>query len=195
MIGVVLSGGKSIRMGKDKGLLENGQQTWTQQAFTKLLSLQIPVVISVNAEQFTTYQSVFSNSSLITDNPELSIGGPLKGLLSAHLIYPEEDMLILACDMLNMEVDLLDFLFQQYKSKPAEAAVFINEKQPEPLCGIYSSAALRKIYALLMKQELHKHSMKYALDHLDVCYLPVTENWKAYFNNYNSQSDLNKTEG
>lgn len=194
MIGVVLSGGQSIRMGKDKGLLENGAQTWAQQASVKLASLQIPVVISVNVTQPPTYQSVFSASLLIADNPVLSVGGPLKGLLSVHLIYPKEDVFVLACDMINMETDLLDYLLQQYKDKSADAFVFINEKHPEPLCAIYSAAALEKIYTLHMNQKLHKHSMKYVLEQLDVRYLHVSKNWKAYFNNYNALSDLHKTD-
>nr|WP_294871623.1 molybdenum cofactor guanylyltransferase [uncultured Pedobacter sp.] len=191
MIGVVLSGGQSLRMGKDKGLLQNGQQTWAQQAFAKLSSLQIPVAISVNTLQLPIYQTVFSTSSLITDEPVLSIGGPLRGILSVHLIYPKEDLLVLACDMINMEVDLLDFVVQQYEDKPADALVFMKEKQSEPLCGIYSAKALDKVYALYMNQELHKHSMKYALEQLDACYLPVPKKWKAYFDNYNTISDLN----
>jgi len=191
MIGVVLSGGQSLRMGKDKGLLQNGQETWAQQAFAKLSSLLIPVSISVNTQQLPIYQIVFSSSSLITDDPALSIGGPLKGILSVHLIYPKEDLLVLACDMINMEVDLLEFLVHRYSDKPADALVFVNEQQPEPLCGIYLAKALDKIYALYMNQELRKHSMKYALDQLDVRYLPVSEKWKAYFDNYNTISDLN----
>ncbi|WP_448634990.1 molybdenum cofactor guanylyltransferase [Pedobacter panaciterrae] len=189
MIGVVLSGGQSLRMGKDKGLLQNGQETWAQQAFAKLSSLLIPVSISVNTQQLPIYQILFSTSSLITDDPALSIGGPLKGILSVHLIYPKEDLLVLACDMINMEVDLLDFLVHRYNDKSADALVFVNEQQPEPLCGIYSAKALDKIYALYMNQELRKHSMKYALDQLDVRYLPVSEKWKAYFDNYNTLSD------
>ncbi|ETZ24732.1 molybdenum cofactor guanylyltransferase [Pedobacter sp. V48] len=191
MIGVVLSGGQSLRMGKDKGMLQNGQQTWAQQAFAKLSSLQNPVTISVNTLQLPIYQTVFSTSSLIIDDPALSIGGPLRGILSVHLIYPKEDLLVLACDMINMEVDLLGFLVQQYEDNPADALVFMNEKQYEPLCGIYSAKALDKIYALYMNQELRKHSMKYALDQLEVSHLPVSEKWKAYFDNYNTLSDLN----
>ncbi|MBB6501791.1 molybdenum cofactor guanylyltransferase [Pedobacter cryoconitis] len=190
MIGVILSGGQSVRMGKDKGLLQYRQQTWVQQAFNKLSSLQIPVIVSVNTQQLSSYQSIFPTHLLVTDNPALSIGGPLRGILTIHLLYPDEDLFILACDMINMQPDLLTYIFKEYQDNPTDALVLIKDKHPEPLCSIYSAKALSRIYTLFTNQELHKHSMKYALDQLKPSYLPVAEKWTGYFNNYNTLSDL-----
>jgi len=193
MTGVILAGGQSIRMGNDKGLLKYGRQTWAQQALDKLSALQIPVTISVNMQQLSSYQSVFSSHQLVTDSPALAIGGPLKGIMTLHLLYPHEDLFILACDMINMQTDVLAFIFKAYQHHPAEALVLMKEKQAEPLCGIYAAKALSRIYTLYINQELHQHSMKYVLNQLEACYLPVPEKWKTYFNNYNSLSDLNES--
>ena len=190
MTGVVLSGGQSARMGSDKGLLPYGQQTWARQAFNKLASLQIPVILSVNPQQVPAYQPAFPIHSLITDHLTLAIGGPLKGLLSVHLQLPQEDLFVLACDMINMQVEVLDFLLLAYQQKNPEALIFVNKNQPEPLCGIYSADALNNIHHLYVKQVLHQHSMKYVLDQLDTQYLPVPGKWAFCFNNYNTPEDL-----
>ena len=48
MYGLILCGGKSSRMGTDKGLLKLEANTWAQTAVDKLSELSIPVKLSVN---------------------------------------------------------------------------------------------------------------------------------------------------
>src|SRR5688572_17949633 len=103
MLGIILSGGQSSRMGQDKGLLKLEAKTWAQTAIDKLSILNFPVKISVNRSQFSQYAEVFSPADLIEDNETLSLKGPLLGVLSAHVHYPDEDLFILACDMPLME--------------------------------------------------------------------------------------------
>src|SRR6185436_20377186 len=98
MLGVILCGGQSSRMGSDKGLLIINEKTWTQIAIEKLASLDIPVKISVNSNQYSAYQSKFSSIELIVDDASLPVKGPLTAVLSCHLKYPSEDLFILACD-------------------------------------------------------------------------------------------------
>ena len=47
MLGIILCGGQSLRMGSDKGLLKLQSITWTQNAINKMTALNIPVTISV----------------------------------------------------------------------------------------------------------------------------------------------------
>ncbi len=47
MIGLILCGGQSSRMGSDKGLLKLEAKTWAQTAIDKMEILHIPVKISV----------------------------------------------------------------------------------------------------------------------------------------------------
>jgi len=47
MLGIILCGGESSRMGTDKGLLIKDQKTWTRATFEKLELLSIPVKISI----------------------------------------------------------------------------------------------------------------------------------------------------
>jgi molybdenum cofactor guanylyltransferase len=192
MIGVILCGGKSSRMGDDKGLMLSGEKTWAQLGKEKLSEINIQTVLSVNQNQFNDYQSIFSDQELITDNPGLNIGGPLLGLLSVHSHFPNEDLLLLACDLPKMNAIVLKELMIHYIQKQnEEAIVFKMAEQTEPLCGIYTKQGLAKIIALHSANNLAKHSMKFVLERLNTLYLTPKENWWNYFKNYNSPEDLN----
>jgi molybdopterin-guanine dinucleotide biosynthesis protein A len=188
--GVVLCGGSSTRMGRDKGLLQYASKTWAQIAFDKLHALDIPVVVSINPSQLQTYRAVFSNELLITDDDAFDIGGPLKGILSVHKRYPQNDLLVLAADIVNMSEDLLQQLYLFYKQTSAEAVIFKHELHLEPLCGIYRTNALDKIVELYKKGELKKHSLHFILEQLETVCIDVPPQQEDKFANFNSESDL-----
>jgi molybdopterin-guanine dinucleotide biosynthesis protein A len=193
MTGVVLCGGQSTRMGTDKGMLQKNAATWAQLAFNKLSALSIPVVLSVNRQQQTLYSNLFDSSSLIIDDTNLAIGGPLHGILSVHKAIPSTDLFVVACDMISMQTFVLEDI---YKNAVADnnneyaAFVFKNEQKIEPLCGIYTLCGLQRIYIMCQHQQFKKHSMTHVLESLHTKYLSLPDNWRKYFSNYNSPEDL-----
>lgn len=192
MLGIILCGGQSSRMGSDKGLLKLEANTWAQTAIDKMADLDIPVKISVNNKQYPGYAAVFGETNLITDDTTLQLRGPLLGVLSCHLKYPSEDLFVLACDMPLMEQSLLNKLYIQYQQEPSyQAYVFTNEGEPEPLCGIYKTKGLSLVLNMLVSGQLIKHSMKFMLDHLDVLTVPATDDQKKFFRNFNAHAELN----
>jgi molybdenum cofactor guanylyltransferase len=193
MLGVILCGGLSSRMGTDKGLLKLDTDTWAQSAFSKMAALDIPVVLSVNELQVAHYSIPFDAGILITDDPSLDLKGPLGGVLSIHKMYPVEDLFVLACDMPFMEVDTLQQLADTYNDNkaPYDAFIFTNDNEPEPLCAIYKSTGLANTLQLYEANELKKYSMKSMLDHLDTFSIPIPEQQKKFFRNINSHAALN----
>lgn len=191
MIGIVLSGGLSTRMGTDKGLLLKDQLTWAELAYDKLKSLGIEVFVSVNSEQLPAYSKLFSQ--LLIDEESLTVKGPLLGLLTAHSRFPHQDLLILACDMIDINLELLQVLVKTQHSHHPEACVFVVDGKSQPLCGIYSAKGLHKIFDLYQQGALEKFSMMYVLDLLDTNYIPAAPDQWLYFNNYNSQDDLQQS--
>jgi molybdopterin-guanine dinucleotide biosynthesis protein A len=149
-------------------------------------------MISVNQQQFADYSSIFSSSQLIVDNASLQLRGPLLGILSGHLQNPSEDIFALACDMPLMESSILKELHIQYKqSNQNDAFVFTTDGEPEPLCGIYTAKGLASILALYHSKQLLKHSMKFMLEQIAVCEIPVADDQKKYFRNINAHAELN----
>ncbi len=192
MLGVVLCGGQSTRMGSDKGLINTATNTWAQNTANLFLPLALPVVISVNDIQQDAYAKALPDAKLILDDPAFSVRGPLLGVLSVHGQYPKEDLFVLACDMPLMETFLLKELLHAYlQNTGSDAFVFSTKAEPEPLCGIYTSSALAGFLQLYREGRLLKHSMKYLLEQLNTFLIPVPAHNEKYFTNVNAHATLN----
>src|SRR6185312_9284597 len=107
LIALVLCGGESRRMGRDKGLMLKDGMPWAQYIGQRLASYG-RVFYSIHPRQREAYAAVLPADRLIVDS--LDIPGPLNGLLSAHVVMPESDILLVACDMLDMDPATLDRL-------------------------------------------------------------------------------------
>lgn len=212
MLGVILCGGESTRMGKDKGLILRENKTWAEWAIEKMQTLDIPVVVSVNVGQREAYERALggwmlggapsakeelgtqtlgreegAGRTFITDDPGLGVRGPLAGLMSVHLRYPAEDLFVLACDLPFMETGILRELYRRYRhTRSAQAWLFSIDDEPEPLCTIYTAGAMAQILRLHREGGLLRHSLKYALGQLAVDTLPVPERQRYIFTNVNT---------
>lgn len=190
MTGVVLCGGNSTRMGSDKGLLKEEEETWAEMAARKLQAIGLPVVVSVNAQQFKLYENIFEQEQLIPDNESLHFKAPLAGLLSVHLSLPEKDLFVLACDIKDMTTPLLQDLYNHAQKETAEAFVYTSPGMHQPLCGIYTAEGLNKIYEMLKAGTLKKYSMMHVLQVLNTNYIAANKDDLPAFNNYNNPEEL-----
>lgn len=188
LLGVVMCGGESSRMGKDKGLLQKNDVAWAQIVSYVFQSLNIPFVVSVNPAQQKDYSKIFESKILIPDN-NLPVKGPLKGLLSIHATQPEKNLLLVACDMIEMEIATVDRLLKIYTSNPQfdfygyQVANII-----EPFCGIYSSVLLKKVIHKAQNSTLEYYSLQNVIKSGKQMILPVHEH--KSFNNYNTPESL-----
>jgi len=191
MMGVVFCGGKSTRMGKDKGLILSNVKTWAEIALEKLESLSIPVCISINSSQKEEYQQIFEVDRLIEDCFPLE--GPLCGLLSVHNSFPYHDLVILACDMIDISPSLINRLLNELREHEGEHDFFVfeNEGHIEPLLGVYTREGLQKLSDLYTLGLLEKYSMKQVLESGNTLNILVkTDVEKSQFKNYNSATEI-----
>jgi molybdopterin-guanine dinucleotide biosynthesis protein A len=128
---------------------------------------------------------------LIPDDPSLQLHGPLCGLLSVHFKYPEEDLLVLACDMPLIDAELIKQLLAKYNSETAVAFIFTKDGELEPMPGIYTSKGLTHVAQLYSTNQLPRHSMKYMLDHISTSLFPLPADKKDRFRNFNTHAELN----
>ncbi|MFD2287156.1 NTP transferase domain-containing protein [Pedobacter petrophilus] len=188
MIGVVFCGGKSTRMGTDKGLIPILDDNWASLAFKKLSNLGIPVKVSINSDQKLNYLNFFAEEQLLPDNLSLHVAGPLLGLLTAHVQYPNESIFVLACDLPLMEVGLLKRLQLAEENEPeTDAIVYLNSGNVEPLCAAYKPTGLVKVMSELRSNTLRRHSMKHVLSLLKVHQLDIPKGEEQSFTNFNTQ--------
>jgi molybdopterin-guanine dinucleotide biosynthesis protein A len=190
LIGIILCGGKSSRMGQDKGMLKLGKDTWAEIAYSKLKFFSIPVYVSINKNQEVAYNQCFQKSILIED--DFPVGGPLKGILSAHHKFPEKDLLILSCDMPLMNLSVLYRLFDNYlffKTKFDFFSYSLNERF-EPLCSIYTSSGLKNIETECLENKLRENSPQALLKSGNTKILTVPSGSEEYFTNFNYPSQV-----
>ncbi|WP_282050918.1 NTP transferase domain-containing protein [Maribacter aquivivus] len=140
LYGLVLSGGKSTRMGKDKGLITYHNLPQREHLYHLLSEVCNQTFLSIRKDQ----ESEISNSfKTILDQDEFR--GPYNGLLSAHKAYPEVAWLVLACDLPLMDKKALEELIAARNSdKIASAFADAEDPLPEPLCAIWEPEALKQ---------------------------------------------------
>ena len=143
---LVLLGGKSSRMGEEKGLIQYHEKTQAEHLVSLLEEIGLEVFLSVREEQKENY--AFLNRSFIAD--QLQGAGPLGGIASAMRTFPQTAFLVVACDLPNLQKEQLEFLL---KNRNAKAFATCYESPldggPEPLCSIYepkSFSALMKVW-------------------------------------------------
>ena len=145
LFGLVLSGGKSSRMGEDKGLIPyHGipQRDYLYQLLNKVCDASF---MSVREDQV---EDIDSDINCIVDTNEFR--GPYNGLLSAHRKFPEAAWLVLACDLPLMDENALsELISQRDATKMATAFADSDNPLPEPLCAIWEPKALKKSIAYL----------------------------------------------
>lgn len=138
--GLVLVGGESRRMGRDKALLSyDGKETQLERSVRLLGETCDQVFVSQRAEQDF---AIPSTATVIHDCID-SVKGPLCGILSAMQTHPEAHWLVVACDLPNLSVDTLQYLIKQFKAKPPALTAYRSyyDDLPEPLCAIYPSGS------------------------------------------------------
>jgi molybdopterin-guanine dinucleotide biosynthesis protein A len=145
LYGLVLSGGKSTRMGEDKGLITYHNLPQREHLYHLLNEVCDKTFLSIRQDQ----ESEISNSfETIIDNDEFR--GPYNGLLSAHKAHPEAAWLVLACDLPLMDKKALQELIAARNSdKIASAFADLDNPLPEPLCAIWEPEALERSVAYL----------------------------------------------
>jgi len=145
--GLVLVGGKSERMGKNKALLKYGSEGTQLERTTRLLNTVCKhVYVSKRAEQsFPCPES----AEPIFDSVD-SIKGPLCGILSAMVAHPEAHWLVLACDLPYLQQATLEKLIREFRSVAPQLTAYqsTHDELPEPLCAIYPSGVDAELFQL-----------------------------------------------
>ncbi|MBV5260340.1 molybdenum cofactor guanylyltransferase [Synechococcus moorigangaii CMS01] len=136
----ILLGGKSQRMGRDKALLNLGEQTILQR------TLDIAAALSDEIYLLTPwrdrYQPFLSKTVHWLDDPKQQ-GGLVALYHGLKKTNPSGWVLLLACDLPNLDQGQLDQWIEQLEDIPPEyAAALVNQGQfYEPCCGFYRNTS------------------------------------------------------
>lgn len=136
--GLVLAGGESRRMGRDKALLMRDGRSQLAHIAALLAQVTDRVFVSTRSKQQGDAER--GRFAQIVDRYEDI--GPIAGILSALEEYPAADWLVVACDLPNIDEPTLQFLLDNRSDEqPFTAFRSSHDELPEPLCALYRSGS------------------------------------------------------
>lgn len=166
--GLILIGGRSSRMHRDKSTLQYHGSNQRDHLIQLLSPLCTKVFLSCNAVQTASLRDQYD---IIQDTLEGL--GPIGGILAALEQNPKVGWLVVACDLPLLTSRTLSHLVTHRQSnKQATAFRTGNDKNPEPLLAIYEPAAYQEIALGVDKGQ---YSPSKVLVKMDVAWLEVPD--------------------
>jgi molybdopterin-guanine dinucleotide biosynthesis protein A len=159
IIGLVLAGGNSSRMGKDKSRMN--YHGIPQANWMKGLLMPYCESVYISVRQFKNGLAL----PQLRDHSRWDDIGPMNAVLTAFGQFPEHAFFIAGCDYLYCEKETIQLLLDNRKPE-MDAVAFINPStnRPEPLLTVYEPSAFTKIIA---QYEAGNHSLQRVLEHLN----------------------------
>ena len=147
LFGLVLAGGRSTRMQRDKAAIAyHGHDTQLESAMKLLAPRVARAFVSVRADQAD--DPVRSAWPRIVDRGDVE--GPIAGIGAALATHPDMAWLVLACDLPFLDAATLDALIAgRDLERDATAFRSSHDGLPEPLCAVYEPRARAAIAAHL----------------------------------------------
>ncbi len=176
---IVLAGGKSSRMGRDKALISFCNQTsLAQYQYSKLKRVFKNVYVVAKSKKFD-----FS-CEVILDRYQQS--SPLVAIVSALEELDINELFVLSVDTPFVNEKVICKILKKYMESEAKPDILLAKSSNglEPLCGVYSSEILP--YAKKMIDS-NSHRLKSLMESLEVQTIDIDEG--TYFFNINTPHD------
>jgi len=129
--GLVLAGGRSLRLGQDKATLRLGEKTLLEWQLARLRAVGCnPVRVS-----FGQRSNQSPSDGIIID--QVADGGPIEGIWQALAINRSAGVIVLAVDLPAMDEFFLRELWQQAERHSGQGIVPVTARGAEPLAAFY----------------------------------------------------------
>lgn len=144
LFGLVLAGGASTRMQRDKAALSYHGKPQLQWTYELLLSHCTAVFVSVRPEQ-RQEPTRAALPQIVDREPGI---GPIAGISAALTEHPKVAWLVVACDLPFVDgATLATLIAQRDPQRIATAYRSSHDGLPEPLCAIWEPAAREPLAA------------------------------------------------
>lgn len=164
---VILTGGKNLRMGKNKALEIVAGKSLVQRVYDKLHLITDEVIV-VTSREFPEIQ-LDGEYRIVTDvYPE---NGPLGGIYTGLMASLCETNIVVGCDMPFLNEPLLRYMVQHSEGYDAVVPL-LDDGMKEPLHAVYLKKCAAVIEERLRTKRLGVHSF---IDDLKVRYIQTEE--------------------
>ena len=178
LTGIILAGGKSSRMGQDKGLMLLNGKPMVQHVIEAIQPLVGEVIIIANQEGYANFGfPVYED--IIKDQ------GPLAGICTGLQFSKTQKNLIVSCDVPFIHEELLSLLIKN--SEGVDVAIPEKDGKTHQLIGVYDQSCLD-----VFMQELSRgqRKIKLAIEQLNYKVIDASHIDKKVFNNINTKDDI-----
>ncbi|RPI17713.1 MAG: molybdenum cofactor guanylyltransferase [Ignavibacteriae bacterium] len=141
--GIILAGGKSLRMGTNKALLPFRDTTIIEYIAGIMKSLFKNVIIITNSPEEYEFIDLKKFEDIISQK------GPLSGIHSGLTYSNTDKNFIISCDIPLITPELISYIIEYPTKKPitvVKADGFVQQ-----LCGVYDKSCLTNANELLLK--------------------------------------------
>jgi len=137
LTGIILSGGKSVRMGRDKAFIEIDGIPIIQRIYDIFQKIFTEIIIVTNQKEFYSGFKAKIVSDLIINN------GALGGLYTGLFFSSNPYSFCVACDMPFLKESMIQYLIKQ--ANEYDVIVPRTEDGLQPLHAVYSKNCLESI--------------------------------------------------
>jgi molybdopterin-guanine dinucleotide biosynthesis protein A len=176
LTGIVLAGGLSSRMGRDKALLMDGVRTFAEAAVDALSGVCREVVICSNARNAASLARLGVARVVLDESPGM---GPLSGVVTGLRQARGADCLITACDMPELTCAELADLVASWPADASVAALRLDGDRVRPLPLLCRGSMLIPAQEVLEKAGQAERSLRALLTDSRAVLLDVSgERWR-----------------
>jgi len=144
LFGLILAGGASTRMRRDKAVLAYHGQSQLEWAYHLLSEVCAATFVSVRPDQ-RDEPTRARFPQIVDRQPGI---GPIAGIAAAMQEHPKVAWLVLACDLPFLTRETLQHLIAQRDPRSVATAYrSTHDGLPEPLCAIWEPAAREEVLA------------------------------------------------
>ncbi len=199
--GIILAGGKSSRMGTDKGFVMYKNKAFIQHIIEAIQPLVDEIIIVSNNPDYDIFtlrltstplsnQRLGDNFSINRVNDLVENAGPLAGVYTGLHYTTTENNLVVSCDVPLINTATLKKLIEQIDEN---AAIIQIESQGKtmPLIALYKKQC-NDVFLTLLEQG--ERRLRVAINHLKVKTIPLDKNQEKYTMNINTPDNLKKIE-
>ena len=183
--GIILVGGKSSRMGRDKGLCEFKNRSLVEYSINALKQYCGEILISTNIKEgYSKY-----GFPLIAD--EYKEIGPLGGIYSCLKKSQTKHNLILSCDTPFIGPQLIKFIIENIDHKHDVILPSHGDSFLEPLCAYYNSSIIADMESFIKTKDYKLIRFVKSVNYKALLINQENEFYRPeLFNNFNTMEDL-----
>lgn len=177
--GIILAGGKSSRMGTDKGFLKLNGKLFIEHIIEVLNPFVSEIIIVSNDLNYDNFKAKRVND-LIED------AGPLAGIYSGLSASKTEKNLVLSCDIPLINTEILNLLVAQIDDASEIIQIESNGKTM-PLIALYNKDCEIVFNSLLMQGE---RRLRFGVNQCKVKNIKLNTEQEKYVSNVNTPEQL-----